>query len=167
MRSPAACQLTYSDSPRCAGKDADRVAAVIPDDSPLNLTLHNGFVQQPCQRYVLGGAQPVANVFGYEQFYTGMFGLQTTASSDSKCGLFSTLREADSCMLFNANNLRKTSIGNFVYGSMTFVLNPKTLNDRLFWEAFDGGLTSLMIADHKAKTYPGLGSATHLPPSSR
>ena len=35
--------------------DVDRGG--ITDDSPLNLTLANGNLQQPCQRYVLGGPQ--------------------------------------------------------------------------------------------------------------
>ena len=35
------------------------------------------------------------------------------------------LRQADECFLFNANNLRKSSLGNVLYGAMTSVLTPQ------------------------------------------
>jgi hypothetical protein len=35
--------------------DVDR--AGIKDDTPLNITLENGHIQQPCERWVVGGPQ--------------------------------------------------------------------------------------------------------------
>lgn len=49
-------------------EDVDRSCSsgIICDDSSLNVSLGNGYLQQPCQRYVLGGPQPIQNVMGYE-----------------------------------------------------------------------------------------------------
>ena len=60
------------------------------------------------------------------------------------CDLTSTLRQAENCMLFNANNLRKNSFGNVEYGGVTYVLNKQALKGRLFWEAFDAGVTEFL-----------------------
>eukprot|EP01052_Picozoa_sp_SAG31_P050285 SAG31_NODE_11406_length_1034_cov_1.519786_1_plen_142_part_10 len=73
------------------------------------------------------------------------FGLEAPAG----CELFSTLRAADSCMMYNANNLLKTSIGNIGFGAATYVLNPRTLNKRIMIEPWDGGLTSMMYKQLK------------------
>lgn len=138
------------------GEDADRVAVIVPDDTPLHETLGNGYLQQPCQRYVLGGGQGIANAAGYTTFYTGRFGLPDSAGA---CGLLSTIREANSCMLFNANNLKKTSIGTVAgFGGMTYVLNTKALKGRLIFESFDAGLTEMMYRDLPGGKYPGLGT---------
>jgi hypothetical protein len=47
--------------------------------------------------------------------------------------------------LFNANNLRKTTLGNVEYGGVTYVLNKQAMKGRLFWEAFDAGVTEMYI----------------------
>jgi hypothetical protein len=95
------------------------------DDTNLNITLQNGWIQNPCQRWALGGPQPLLNAAGYEKFYSTRFGMPTVTDLEHL-----TLREANDCMPFNANNLRKTSIGNFYFGGFTNVLNTHTLKVR-------------------------------------
>ena len=146
------------------GSDVERVCydtgGLIVDDTPLDIAMLSGNLQTPCQRFVLGGPQ-TANVFGYGDMYTQHFGLEPPGGQQgyqAACGLYSTLRGADSCMLYNANNLRKTSIGNVAFGGATFVLNTKSLKGRMFVEAFDGGLAGLMYKELKPPVYPGLGT---------
>eukprot|EP01043_Picozoa_sp_COSAG02_P027027 COSAG02_NODE_1576_length_11868_cov_82.967117_1_plen_1282_part_00 len=107
-----------------------------PDDTPLNETLNNGYLQQPCQRYVMGGGQ--RSLQFYQHLYTDRYGLDY-----GSCGFSenTTLQQANNCMLFNANNLLKKSVGNFGFGGITYVLNTKVLRGRLIFEPADGGLT--------------------------
>lgn len=58
------------------------------------------------------------------------------------CDLTNTLREANNCLLFNANNLLHEALGNDQYGGMTYVLDAKKLSveQRMFMEPVDGGL---------------------------
>ena len=85
------------------------------DDTPLNISLASGNIQQPCQRYVLGGNSGGAPYL-YAHMYVDRFGLKPNGKSDaSLCSLTSSLRGANDCMLFNANNLKKASLGNVEY----------------------------------------------------
>jgi hypothetical protein len=97
--------------------DEDRLSYVdgMQDDTPLNISLASGNLQQPCQRYVLGGNSGGVPYF-YSHMYIDRFGLKPDGKSDaSLCSLTSSLRGANDCMLFNANNLRKASLGNVEY----------------------------------------------------
>ena len=52
----------------------------------------------------------------YAHMYIDRFGLKPNGKSDaSLCSLTSSLRGANDCMLFNANNLKKASLGNVEY----------------------------------------------------
>ncbi len=109
------------------------------DDSPMDVALANGNLQQPCQRYVLGGPETLVGTVMYANMYVNHFHLP----AKNLCDLTSSLRESNSCMMFNANDLRKTPLGNIQYGSVTYVLDSKSLAGRSFWEPFDGGAMEL------------------------
>jgi hypothetical protein len=64
-------------------------------------------------------------------------------------------------MMYNANNLRKTSLGNIGnFGSMTYVLNAKELAGRTMWEPVDGGMYALFqyLPEKIFKPYPAQGT---------
>ena len=128
--------------------DVDRVGdrrrrRLVNDDSPMDIALPNGNLQQPCQRYVLGGPEGLMNTVMYANMYVNHFSL----AAGELCDLTSSLRESNSCMMFNANNLRKTSLGNIGFGSLTYVLDTHSLAGRSFWEPFDGGAMELFEWD--------------------
>jgi hypothetical protein len=78
--------------------------------------------------------------------FLSMYGNMFSAHFDLKvqhlCDLTNTLREANNCFLFNANNLLHEALGNDQYGGMTYVLDAKKLSaeQRMFMEPVDGGL---------------------------
>ena len=116
--------------------------AAVQDDTPMNVTLDNGYLQTPCQRYTLGGPEDWTGIFGYSFMYSG-FGVESDASwtMNTICGFTSTLRGANDCLLFSANNLFKTHIGNTGgYGAVTYLLNRKRMAKRMLLEIWDGGL---------------------------
>eukprot|EP01060_Flectonema_neradi_P026584 TRINITY_DN3569_c0_g1_i1.p1 TRINITY_DN3569_c0_g1~~TRINITY_DN3569_c0_g1_i1.p1 ORF type:complete len:388 (+),score=52.69 TRINITY_DN3569_c0_g1_i1:498-1661(+) len=86
-------------------------------------------------------------------FFVKRVGMPPTTYSPSKW----TLSMANECLLYNANNLRKTSLGNFIYGGITYVLNPNTLRTRTFFESWDAGLTEQMYPQLNI-SYPGFGT---------
>eukprot|EP01052_Picozoa_sp_SAG31_P034481 SAG31_NODE_4035_length_3645_cov_1.508460_2_plen_982_part_00 len=118
--------------------DVDRIG--INDDSPLNITLSNGYIQQPCEREVLGGPQNLEATIMYGDMYKSHFDLPVK----HLCDLTATLQKANDCLLFNANNLRRASIGNYEYGGMTFVLDAAKLSGRMLVEPIDGGLMTML-----------------------
>ena len=120
------------------GWDVDRIG--LADDSPMSIALHNGNLQQPCQRYVLGGPESLGSTIMYANMYVNHFSLK----ANDLCDLDSTLRKSNECMMYNANNLRKTSLGNIAFGSLTYVLDTKALAHRAFWEPLDGGIMFIM-----------------------
>ena len=62
-------------------------------------------------------------------------------------------------MLFNANNLFKTSMGTIGdFGGITYVLNTRALQDRSFWEVWDGGVLEGTYTQLLGGKYPGLGT---------
>ena len=134
--------------------DVDRCG--ITDDSPLNLTLANGNLQQPCQRYVLGGPEDLFATIMYGSMYTD-FHLPEISGI---CELTSGTRQSNNCMMYNANNLKKTSFGNTEFGSVTYVLNTKALAGRTLWEPIDGGL--FMFLEYSPswlfRSYPSQGT---------
>ena len=87
--------------------DVDRIG--INDDSPLNITLDNGHIQQPCERWVYGGPEDLFTTIMYGDMFWAHFDLQL----GHLCDLTSSLRGANDCLLFNANNLLHGSIGNY------------------------------------------------------
>eukprot|EP00756_Hemistasia_phaeocysticola_P039203 Hpha_TRINITY_DN16802_c1_g1::TRINITY_DN16802_c1_g1_i4::g.151064::m.151064 len=111
-----------------------------------------GYLQTPCTRYVLGGPQKVANVKTYIGFYTRRFGINSTEEA-----MIKTLRNANDCLIFNANNLL-LSVGNIFYGGLTWVLNPQAMRDRLMFEAWDAGITESQYLKLEPPVYPGLGT---------
>jgi Cys-rich protein (TIGR01571 family) len=124
------------------------------DDTPLNVSLDNQYLQNTCQRYVLGGPESFWSVgLGYSSMFIDGFGLSpdTSAKNGQQCVFTSSLRSSNDCLLYNANNLYKFSGGNNIdYGSVTYLLNRKTMRKRLLWEIWDGGLVS-MLAKNDAK----------------
>ena len=84
--------------------DVDRIG--INDDTPLNITLENGHIQQPCERYVLGGPEDLFTTIIYGDMFSAHFDLKVK----HLCDLTSTLRGANNCLLYNANNLLKVRI---------------------------------------------------------
>ena len=126
---------------------------IISDDTILNITLNNGYIQNPCHRLVTGGPEKIqlADSYAYN-FFIKRVGMPTTAYSPNW-----TLSDANECLLYNANNLRKTSLGNFIYGGVTYVLNQKALKDRIFFEAWDAGNTETMYHELNM-SYPGFGT---------
>eukprot|EP01051_Picozoa_sp_SAG22_P014117 SAG22_NODE_1669_length_3849_cov_3.221333_2_plen_339_part_00 len=138
------------------GADADREAKMCcPDDTPLNETLNNGYLQQPCQRYAVGGGETLGSLQFYQHLYTARYGLDP-----GSCGVGenTTLQQANNCMMFNAINLNKNSVGNLNFGGITYVLNTKVLRGRLIFEPGDGGLTESRYHVLPGGRYPKLGT---------
>ena len=117
--------------------DVDRIG--VNDDTPLNITLENGHIQQPCERWVLGGPEALFSTILYGDMFSTHFDLKVR----SLCDLTDSLQRASNCLLFNANNLLHASIGNFEYGGMTFVLDSRRLSGRMLVEPIDGGLMTM------------------------
>jgi Cys-rich protein (TIGR01571 family) len=142
--------------------DVDR--AFIEDDSPMDVTLSNMYIQQPCQRYVLGGPESLWRTLMYGNMYSQHFDLAV----DHLCDLTASLRQSNDCLLYNANNLRKTSMGNTMFGGVTYVLNQKALAGRSFWEPVDGGMmtfTDLFVEWKWPKTWWNWQLGTTYPPA--
>ena len=72
----------------------------------------------------------------YGSMYASHFDLRVP----KLCSLTASLRGSNDCLLYNANNLRKTSLGNTEYGAMTWVMSAKSLEGRSFFEPIDGGV---------------------------
>jgi len=128
----------------------------IHDDSDVDVSVRDGYLQNPCIREVLGGnemsmADTPINYF-YSYFFEFM-GMPTTAYANPNW----PLRQADECFIFNANNLRKTSLGNVFYGAMTWVLNPKVLENTLLFEVWDAGNT-FSFGEAVNVSFPGYGT---------
>ena len=122
----------------------------VQDDTPLNVTLDNGYLQNVCQRYVLGGPESWWSTVTYGAMFIDGFGVEPDSSmgNGNQCVFTSSLRSANDCLLYNANNLFKSPGGNdFDYGSVTYLLNRKVMSSgkqqRLLWEIWDGGLVSI------------------------
>jgi hypothetical protein len=118
--------------------DVDRIG--INDDTPLNITLTNGHIHNPCQRWVLGGPEDLFTTV----MYGDMFSVHFDMKVQHLCDLTASLRGSNNCLLFNANNLLHGSIGNYEYGGMTYVLDSKRLQGRMFVEPIDGGLMTML-----------------------
>ena len=64
---------------------------------------------QPCERWVYGGPEALMQTILYGDMFWAHFDLQV----GHLCDLTSSLRGANDCFLFNANNLLHGSIGNY------------------------------------------------------
>lgn len=92
---------------------------------------NNGYIVNPCQLYVFGGVDNSKRPDSPPPYYLQVevmqmwFGLKPFERGT----VFPTLAEANNCILYNANNLQKTSLGNTYYGSVTYVFkaNPQTM----------------------------------------
>jgi hypothetical protein len=138
--------------------DATEIPPIIAqDDTRLDVSLGNGFIQNPCQRFLVGESETLGSTRTYTSFFSRRFHMRET---DYPTGYDATasLRNADNCMVFNANNLRKISLGNVnIYGGMTYVLNKDLMKSRFFYEAWDAGITEMLYTKTALGTYPGLG----------
>jgi len=134
-----------------SGLDADSTMLQC-TETDLNVTLSNGYMQDACIRYVLGGPHPKQSVDSYSRMFTDMFGVPTMSATTS-------MRKANDCLLFLADNLRKTSGGNIFYGGFTYVLNQKEMKGRLIFEAWDAGLASQIAPTMSPPLSLGLGTA--------
>lgn len=119
------------------------------DDTILNLTLHNGYVQNVCQRFAVGADPPqtLSSADGYANTFIHDFGMPASAYPTPGTSAW-TARQANECLLYDANNLQKKQSGNgLVYGGTTYVLNRATMRKRQFFEAWDAGSTSMVRCD--------------------
>ena len=79
------------------------------DDTPLNVTLRNGYLQNVCHRYVFGGSRPPeSKLRAITNYANGVFHAHYHMPPYSDTV---TAREANECMIFCATNIRKQSIG--------------------------------------------------------
>jgi len=126
------------------------------DDTPINLTVFDRYLQNTCIRETLGGPQMTSDGEPFHYLYSSYFvemGMPPAAFGNPHW----PLRQSNECFLFNSNNLRKTSVGSMLYGAMTWVLNPDTLNDRLFFETCDYGMWKYLSTKGNI-SYPGFGT---------
>jgi hypothetical protein len=105
----------------------------IPDDSDLLTTLSNGYIQNVCQRWLLG-VEKKGNFEGEcNNIMPNYMHFKPFQHADEP-----TLREANDRVLYLANNLRKTNCGNFIYGEITYVISP-AYSDKFFIAPWDTG----------------------------
>lgn len=131
--------------------DQDALESIVHDDSPISATISNGVLQNPCIRQAIGG--PEADGYLYASYYEDMGLNRSALGTDS----FFTLRQANECFLFSANNLQRKALGNTYYGAITYVLNRAALKDRLLVEAWDAGNMQTMVNETGLR-FPGYGT---------
>jgi hypothetical protein len=125
----------------------------IPDDSDLLTTLSNGYLQNVCQRWLLG-VEEKGNYEGEcNNIMTKFMHFAPFEKPDEP-----TLREANNRVLYLANNLRKTHCGNFIYGEITYVINP-AYADKFFIAPWDTGANA---NTHHPVPYGTLDNFFHL-----
>jgi hypothetical protein len=100
------------------------------DDTDLVTNLHNGYLQSVTQRWVLDNDRGFAGESGAM--------VKCMHYPAFKSPSEPTLREANSRMLYLANNLPKNDCGNFGFGSVTYVINP-LYSDKFFIAPMDTG----------------------------
>jgi len=59
-----------------------------------------------------------------------------------------TMRQANNCVVYLANNLQKKDGGNFIYGSATYVMNPRLQSKKWAVNAYDTGAFAQYIGVH-------------------
>jgi hypothetical protein len=110
------------------------------DETPLLPTLESGFVQSVCHRFVFGGKQTRHSLGFYERVFHGHFGMQ--AVNENRW----TLEAANECLSYSATNLLKSSMGNLIYGGITYVLAADHLHrsGKLVLNTCDSGTLQLL-----------------------
>jgi hypothetical protein len=107
--------------------------ASIPDDDRLLTNLNNGYIQNVCQRYVMG--VEVSSQFTYQDsVLVSYLGFPPFADQTRP-----TMREANNMPLYLASNVYKKDSGNFVYGKVTYVMSARQLADVLLVLPWDSG----------------------------
>ena len=104
----------------------------ISDDTDLFTTLSNGYLQNVCQRYVLG-VEASNNFVGESNIMVEYMNYPPFTNTTKP-----TLREANDRVVYLASNWRKTNAGNFEYGKATYVINP-LYQDKFFIAPGDTG----------------------------
>jgi hypothetical protein len=107
-------------------------ASQIGDDTDLWTTIHNQYLQNVIQRYVLD-EESQANMVN-----EGYIMVHYLGYTDFKNINFPTLRESNDRMIYLANNWAKKDCGNFQYGTVTYVINP-IYSDKFFVAPCDTG----------------------------
>jgi hypothetical protein len=103
------------------------------DDTDLWTTLHNGYLQNVIQRFVLSTEESRSNMI--DEGRVMEIELNYPAFKNPN---FPTLREANDRMIYAANNWEKKDCGNFQYGALTLALNP-LYDDKFFVAPADTG----------------------------
>lgn len=121
------------------------------DDTTLGANLRNGYIQNTCQRHAFGSTSQAVyppNTFIWVEAI-GMNASKILPEGPRRrfpemyTGHWSTTK-ANSCLLYNANNIGKFGAGNTLYyGGVTYALNPATMGDRVFVEPYDAGMLDL------------------------
>jgi len=105
---------------------------------PLEDFVDDGYLPNQCQQYVKGDNYYKdnlwANGYGYVWDFHNTFGMHEFSNVDVM-----TLREANDCMFYAANNLAKRP-PNFQYGIIAWAFNAKAMDGRYFYEPWDIGL---------------------------
>ena len=110
---------------------------VISDDTDMQTTLTNGYLQNVVQRYVLG-VEPWNDPTGGNMQGEGWIMENYMNFPPFKNPQRPTLREANDRVFYLANNLFKKDCGNFQYGELTYVINP-LYQDKFFVAPGDTG----------------------------
>ena len=92
--------------------------AAINDDTDMQTTLTNGYLQNVAQRYVLG-VEETNNMIGEGRIMETYMNFPPFKNKYRP-----TLREANDRVFYLASNLGKKQCGNFQYGDLTYVINP-------------------------------------------
>ena len=86
------------------------------DDTALLTTMRNGYLQNVCQRYVLGAE---GNGL-HNSIMVPWFKLPPWAKPDEP-----TLRETNDCFLYDSDAIDKRDAGYYLFGAVTYILNPR------------------------------------------
>jgi hypothetical protein len=102
------------------------------DDTDVFTTMNNGYIQNIIHRWVLG-REDKDNYYGQSNIMQKY--LKYPAFSNM---MSPTLQESNQRPVYCANNWDKKHCGNFEYGKVTYVINPKYA-DKYFFLPFDSG----------------------------
>ena len=114
-------------------------AAGITDDTTLLTTLRNGYMQNMCHRVAFGAPDEVEAIRLHTDVMVKYFGLPPFANPD-----YPTVREANDCFIYNSDAIDKRAAGYFIYGAVTYVLQPR---GPLVIVAADSGAHPEVLAD--------------------
>lgn len=95
------------------------------DDSPVDASIANGYLQNPCHRQAVGAK--ISGPVGYTPFYIWMGMPASAYGTKYSEKTFYTLRQANECLLFSANNLLKAPAGSATCDGPRFGRSPPAL----------------------------------------